>query len=73
MGSHDRLLSPRPRTAQRSAAGISLPSFPADRMAIPGWIPPWARTAREPMKVGENQKVAQNVVSSTNVSFRGSW
>ena len=75
MGGHGRPLPPHPGPVWEGVgdlAGASGRDVLADRGGNLGCRPRWARTAHEPTGVGENQKVAQNVASSTNVSSRGS-
>ena len=62
--------SPSARTAIRVKGSVT--ELSGRSVGKSRWIPPRARTAAGPANVGENQQVAQNVVSSTKVSSRGS-
>ena len=71
MGGHGRPLPPRPRTARQRCLVFAREVF-GHQVANFGSRPLRAQTALAPDVRRENQKVAQNVVSSTNVSSRGS-
>ena len=71
MGGHGHPLPLAPCHAGRAVSDGSDGDASFNRVGNPGRVTPRARTALAPVGGEENQKAAQNVASSTNVSSLG--